>query len=290
MLASQAQLESAIRFDPKFADALGALAFNRQLSVVLGWSPREAGVAASRELVNKAAALSADGAAAEAALAGHLAFLEEDFTAAERHFQRALAANPNDAATRAEYAVASLLPLGRAEEARREARRADEVDPSNRLAAYALALTDYCDRDFPAAIHDALDALRRQSDSVLVPLVLIDSFVLTGRFDDAWFFVEKDGADSDYWRALIRARKGEKSGALQLARQKAAGNAPPMTIARLFATGGDAPSALHWLAEAKRRHDFSFQIYARYAPEFDGLRSSREYSELMAAIPGQRHP
>jgi hypothetical protein len=57
--ASRTQLEKAIRLDPSFAEALALLAVNYQVSVVFGLISREEGIAKSRYLAEKAAALHA---------------------------------------------------------------------------------------------------------------------------------------------------------------------------------------------------------------------------------------
>lgn len=289
--ASRAQLDAAIRLDPKFADAFAVLALNYQASVIFGLVSRETGIAQSRELAAKAAALSPGGAALEVALAGHLALLEEQYIESERHFERALANDPNDAAAHADYAITCLLQLGRVDEARREAHKASELDPQNGLAAYAVVLTDYCARDYQSAIAHAQKALQRQPQSPVFPPVLIDAYLASGNFDETWFFVEKYGAFADMYRALIRARKGQTSDALILARERAtATKAVPAVAARLFAAGGDAVSATHWLEEADRRHDFLARIYARYAPDFDSVRTNRDFTALLAAMGKPRRP
>ena len=245
-------------------------------------------MAKSRELAAKAAALSPDGAAGKAALAGHRALLEENYAEAARLFEQALARDPNDAATHAQYAVTCLLQLGRLEDARREARKASELDPRNGLAAYALVQTDYCARDYRTAVAHAHEALERLPDSLLIPLLLIDSYLAVGSFDEAWFFIEKTGVDMDAYRALIRASKGQRDEALRAGRERASTGWAPLLAARLFAVGGDAPSAQHWLEEADRRHDFGARIAARYAPDFDVLRSSSQFASLLTSMSSPR--
>jgi tetratricopeptide (TPR) repeat protein len=282
--ASRTHFETAIRLDPQFAEAYAALALNYQASVVFGLVPREPGIVNSRELADKAAKLSRGGASAEAALGGHEALLEENYTRAARHFERALSIDPNDAAVHAQYAVTLLLQLGKVDDARRAARRANELDPQNGLASYALVLTDYCARDYRSAVAHAQEALRRQPDSALVPGLLIDSYLAMGSFDDAWFFVEKGGADLDVYRALIRGMKGERRDALRAGRKRVEDDAAPLLTARLFAAGADRAAALHWLEEADRRHDIGARISARYAPDFDAMRPLPDFAALLGAM------
>lgn len=288
ILASRTQLETAIRLDPSFADAFATLALNYQASAIFGLTTREAATAKSRELIAQAAALSQDGAA-ELALATHSAILEEQYAASEQHFLRALARDPNDGVARACYAVDCLLQLGRVDDARREARAANQLAPSG-LSAYALVITDYCARDYQSAVAHAHEALLRQPDNESLPGLLIDSYLAQRKFDEAWFFIEKSGFALDAYQALIQALKGDKDAALNLARRRASANAPPAVTARLFAAAGDAASAIHWLQEAHRQHDFNILNLARYCPEFDTLRSSPAFTTLLEAMSKSRRP
>src|SRR5215831_15648657 len=64
------------------------------------------------------------------------------------------------------------------------------------------------------------------------------------KWDDAWFFIEKNGVDLDGYRALIRALKGDREEALRVARKRDAAGADPLVVARLFIKGGDRASAV----------------------------------------------
>jgi hypothetical protein len=187
----------------------------------------------------------------------------------------------------ANNAVTCLLPLGRIDEARREARTASELSQSG-LSVYALALTDYCGRDYRAALAHAQTALGQHPDSEWLSGILIDSYLASGQFDEAWFFAEKNGFDLDGYRALIRGLKGDKDQALRLARERAAAHAQPMPVARLFAAGGDPASAVHWLEEAGRQHDLMARIFTRYCAEFDSVRPSPAFHALLQAMSKQR--
>jgi hypothetical protein len=110
------------------------------------------------------------------------------------------------------------------------------------------------------------------------------------QLDEAWFFIEKSGIDLDAFRALIQGLKGDKGAALNLARSRVSADAPPLLTARLFAAGGDAAAATHWLETADRRHDFYVRIAARYCPEFDPLRSSAAFTALLEAMTKPRQP
>lgn len=219
-----------------------------------------------------------------------MALLEEKYAEAGRHYERALAMVPNDAAAHALYAVTCLLPLRKLHDARREARLAYELDRQNGLSMYAMVLTDFCARDYRAAVAHAEEALIQQPDNMVIPGLRIDSYLATASFDEAWFFVEKSRDTRDAYYALIRARKGHREDALRIGREWAQAGIEPLMTARLFAAGGDRTATLHWLDEADRRHDFFARLSARYAPDFDTIRPLPEFNALLNAMSTPRYP
>ncbi len=131
--SSRSQFEKAVQSDPKYAAAFAALATSYQVSSVFGLLPRQAAIAKSREFSARASELAPNDEAAELALATHYAVLERDYIAGEKHFRRALSLAPEDPLAHAYYAITCLLQLGRLDEARYEARKANELDPVSNL-------------------------------------------------------------------------------------------------------------------------------------------------------------
>jgi tetratricopeptide (TPR) repeat protein len=285
LIGGRAQLENAVRLDPSFTEAMGALAVNYQISTALG-ANRDEAVAKSRGLIARTSQLAPGSTTAELALAGDAAILQEDYAAGERHFRRAVASDPNDASVHAIYASSCLLPLGRIEDARREARRAVELAQSG-LTMTVLVLTDYIARDYAAAIMHAGESLRRHMENEAITFLLIDSYIATKKWDEAWFFIEKQGIDTDAYRAKIRALKGDRGDALRVARERVERGGQPLVIARLLAVGGDGVAATRWLEQADRRHDHTARILASYDSDFDAMRGSAEFRSLLEAM---RHP
>jgi tetratricopeptide (TPR) repeat protein len=283
--ASRSDLEAALRSDPKFADAYAALALNYQVARQLGLISGEAAVQKSGELCRRATELAPGSTATELALGGDDALLKGNYASAERHFQRSLEVDRNNALAHAFYSVACLLPLGRAKEAREEALKASATDPVSQVAAYALVLTAYCTRDYGTAISTAHKALQLEADSDGVARVMIDAYLFSRRFDEAWFYVEKQGFDrgpvGDWYRARIRAIQGKKDDALRLGRQWASAQADPLSVAELFAAGGDVASTMHYLKEADRQHNAFARIFVRYGPALDPMRSSAEFDAVL---------
>jgi len=110
------------------------------------------------------------------------------------------------------------------------------------------------------------------------------------KWDDAWFFIEKNGVDLDGYRALIRALKGDREEALRVARKRDAAGADPLVVARLFIKGGDRASAVRQLELADRRHEFYARIFPRYSAEFDEARGTPAFTAVLEAMSHPRQP
>jgi tetratricopeptide (TPR) repeat protein len=285
---SRLQLEKAIRLDPAFAEAYAVLAINHQISAIFGSEPRDVAIRNSRELAARAAQLGPHTAIVELSLAIHQAVLKENYMVSEPHFLHALTLLPNDAIARAAYAITCLLQLGRVEEAERQARTATSLDPSSYFAAYALALAEYCSRDYSAAIIAAQKALELEPESEIAAPLLIECYLASGKPDEAWFFIEKigaaDGQRGDFYRARIHALGNANVDVLQQARQLASTASDPLALAQLFAVSKDATSSVHWLQIADKQHNFTARLQARYAPDYDSMRTSREFAALLASF------
>ena len=172
------------------------------------------------------------------------------------------------------YAVSCLLQLDRLSDARKEALKGWELGRNN-ATKIALALTDYCARDYARAILHAQAMLQGQPEADPIGGILIDCYLAERKWDDAWFFIEKNGVDLDGYRALIRALKGDREEALRVAKRRDATGADPLA------------NAARQLESADRRHEFYARIFARYSAEFDEARGSPAFAAVLEAM---RHP
>jgi TolB-like protein/tetratricopeptide (TPR) repeat protein len=155
---SVAHFESALKLDPHYALAYTGLANAYSLFALLGLL--SASGARTRVAQFAAAALELDPKLAEAhaALAGLKKLFDWDWTGAEREYLTALELNPNCADARHSYAVL-LCATGRAEEARSEIRRAQELDPLSMVIGAEAAWISYMSRDYQGAIEQSWKTL-----------------------------------------------------------------------------------------------------------------------------------
>lgn len=178
-----ALLEEAVRRDPRYARAHGALANVISWQAEFNYIEREAGYARARDLAAGALRL---GAIPEAHLV--LARLAEQYdydqAAAEAHYQEALALNPRDPRT-LQFHGLFLARSGKYDEGIASIRRATELDPLHQGAfsnlAMALGLADRDDEALSVLEH----ALRLAPDDHVILMNLANQYARAKRFDEA---------------------------------------------------------------------------------------------------------
>src|SRR5262245_43558210 len=147
---SDALLKQVLEIDRRYAPAWHELARNFINKANDGLLPNSEGYARAREAEEKALSIDPNYAPAHAGL-GRIAMVNNDFVSAAKHFERALALDPNDINVLGNSAV-FLQSLGRLQEglALREAlvRR----DPINVTTLHNLGVAQQCTKQFDAAI------------------------------------------------------------------------------------------------------------------------------------------
>jgi adenylate cyclase len=141
----------AVATDPGYARALARLAWLHAYSIFFEGTPPDDSVRMARDFGERA--LAADNADARVAAISASAFLMcGDFDLAERYAKRAMALNPNDAATIRDCGFVEIY-TGRFEAGMAAIRRGTELDPRN-VQSWHEALFDahYMMRDFDEAI------------------------------------------------------------------------------------------------------------------------------------------
>jgi DNA-binding winged helix-turn-helix (wHTH) protein/Flp pilus assembly protein TadD len=155
---SIAYFESAINQDPSFGEAYSGLADTYSLCALLGVvSPGEAHRRA-KQLISTALQIDDTLPEAHVSLAGVKMLFERDRSSAEKECLRALQSDPGYAGGHQAYA-ALLAVTERLEEALREIRRAQELDPLSVVISAEMAWILYLARDFQGAIEQAWKAL-----------------------------------------------------------------------------------------------------------------------------------
>jgi TolB-like protein/Tfp pilus assembly protein PilF/tRNA A-37 threonylcarbamoyl transferase component Bud32 len=287
--------EQAIALDAAYTMAYVVLAESHLWSAFWGSTdPREAFPRA------KAAALEAlrlDDAIADAhsALGTVLGSGELDWRGAEREFRRALELSPSSAAVRYDYAwcyaMWFLFPLGRAEEALGEMRRALELDPLdpfyNMLVGYLLHST----RQLEPAVAQLKRAIALDPSFFFAYWFLSSTYLLSGQLEEAVAAAEQANRLSGRHPLTMGAlgaaygqtgRTAESRQILEelIARRRST-YVPASALAFAYAGVGEPDQSLTWMERAIEERDPIIVTGLKSAPTYDRVRAHPAYPALL---------
>ena len=282
-------LQQAVKKDPNFANAYGALAMAYAV-----WYPGEPGprqnMPKAREAALKAVALDDSIAAGHMALAYIDLAYDWNFGEAAQEFKRALALDPHFAIARDFYAR-ELVILGRTDEAIVEAKRALELEP-------------YSGMDYPAWVfylaHRYGDSLELAQKMVAIDpnfswghWALAVNYEQLGNQEEAaqeyLRFEVLSGSTSQRIQRLQEglARSGVKGfwqASLEDYRRTAkSGYAPPVLVAGVCVRLGDKKCALQWLEKGYQERD-DLMIDLNVDPVFDEIRTDLGFQDLVRRV------
>jgi TolB-like protein/Flp pilus assembly protein TadD len=289
---SATYFQAAVEQDPGYADAYAGLA---EAQATLGLY----GVLAPHDVMPRArtAAQSAidilDTLSSPFATLGCVAAVYDwAWADAERHYRRAIALNPDQAAAHHWYAINHLVPLGRFDEAAAALRRAVDADPLSTPIRVSVGLTHYFAHDYAKAEGELRDSFELDAGSATARLFLGLTLVEMGRFDDAVRELEtakqlsgspEMTAALGYACARARAvdRAAEALGELTTLAERRYVSAS--LIAQLHAGLGDTAAALDWLDRAVDAHAADLG-WLNVRPVFAGLRSEPRFKAVLARL------
>jgi serine/threonine protein kinase/tetratricopeptide (TPR) repeat protein len=210
--------------------------------------------------------------------------------------RRALALNPNLAIAHQRYAWA-LSAFGHQDDAVREMKRAQELDPLSPVNNAALGRILVFSRRFREALEYCHKAAELDPNSAPIQENLAIAYALNGMYQQAIEHYQKEAelnpekkGDALALVATVLASAGRKSEAdlmmpeiLQLADR---GKADPYNITVLYGARGEEDAAFKWFekvlqrpSEVRTNGNDSRNI--RYCPMLDPLRSDNRFAELL---------
>ncbi|HUE51989.1 MAG TPA: protein kinase, partial [Terriglobales bacterium] len=245
-------------------------------------------------------ALSFDDSIAEAHLS--LAMVkfrfEWDWKGAEKHLKRAIELNHGYSVARYLYTI-YLLALGRFDEAFGEAQMARQLSPVSADVHFSLGLLLYASGQNEQAIEHLRDTVAMDAKFPLPHLVLGLTFGRKGRFDEAIAEFKRALAIAGprpLWSGYLGqmyALSGRTKEAVEILNDLRAGSkhqyVPPVAFAFVYSGLGKIDDAFHWLEKAVDERD-GLLIYLKVGSAFDGLRSDRRFSEVLARVGLQGDP
>jgi TolB-like protein/DNA-binding winged helix-turn-helix (wHTH) protein/Flp pilus assembly protein TadD len=238
----------------------------------------------AREAVVKALVLDPSLADAHTMLA-LLKFIGDwDWSGAEAEFKQAIALNPNYATAHRWYSC-YLVAMERPVEAMREIERARDLDPYSAPITEWLGQVLYHARRYDDALRENRRGLEMHPDAGRLYWNMADVYEQKKMFAEAFdarqhsLSLDKDPRVT----ALAEAykRSGYKGYLLKQAEFGQAHNPP--YAAHIYALLDDEPRAIDALEAAYNKH-FEGMLFMRTAPEFDSIRSSPRFRDLVRRI------
>lgn len=284
--------QQAIAKDPTYAAAYAGLADSYALSGGFNLIPVEQAMPSAKAAAEKALELDSHLAEAHASLGLIAPFNNWDWADAERHYQRAIELNPNYATARHWYAEGYLMPVGRADDAIAEIRKAQELDPLSAVIATDLGKELYFVRRYDEALVELRRALELDPNFVSAHNWISDTLLEKKMYNDAIVELEKTKPFREervYIRqtAYLYARIGRRAEAraalaksLQLSKGKQVSSG---AVALTYAALGDKEESFQWLEKAYTERS-SFMTSLKYWSVFDQLRGDPRFADLLRRV------
>jgi tetratricopeptide (TPR) repeat protein len=281
--------EEAIQMDPQYAAAYAGLADSYALlgSMANSTMPRLEAMPRARAFAEKALALDESLAEARTSLAFVKMHFEQDWDSAEREYRRAIASNPSYVTAHHWYAYC-LIAQGRVDEALREIRLAQELDPLSLIINTDVAEILYFARRHDEAIQQARRALELDPSFALAQRVLGLAYEEKGMYAESIEALQKlveISGRADYALAALGrsyALSGNREEARKLLEElmalKTRDSGAFLGPAIIHAALGNREEALLWLEKLYQQRAGSILI--KVEPYFDVLREEPRFQAL----------
>jgi len=289
--------ERAVEKDPNFALAYALIADCYYLQFNYGYRSGAQWVQDARGAVDRALLL--DDSVAEAHVAAAMIeFYQEDNEVAIASLRRALALNPNLAVAHLRYG----WELSSLDEAVREIRRAQELDPLSPTNNSALGLILGLARQFRGCLDYCYKAAELAPNEVTFQENLAYAYLLNGRYQEAIEHYQRvavlnpdkqgDVLASVATALVSMGRKSETESMMpEILRLATIDKVNPYYIAALYGARGDKNAAFDWFERGLRRASEvrtgaglvkeQEARMIRYEPLLDPLRSDSRFAALL---------
>ena len=217
---------------------------------------------------------------------------DRDWTTAENQFQRALRLNPNYPAAHQNYA-AFLSEMGRFDEAIREAKRGQELDPLSLRGNFDVGFFLHNARRDDEAIPWFRRVLDMDPTFLRAHWGLGLALVQKRRYDEAIAelhkAVELPGSGPAQLGSLgyayaVAGRRAEALEIVEKLKERSREHyVPPAAVSIIFSGLGEKDEALTWLEKANEERD-PWVASLKVQPMFDSLRSDPRFRDLLHRV------
>jgi len=287
-----AHFNAALAQDPNCAHAYAGLADAYSLSALLNMAAPGEIYPRAKEMALSALGARQDLGDAHAALATVKRLFEWDWAGAEAEYLTALVLSSNAAVIHQAYG-AHLAALGKSEEALRELRRSEEIDPLSPMVNVGVAWGLYVARDFQGASEQCWKVLAMEPKFGAAQYTLGLAYAQVGLTEDATVELCNArtcaGEQPAVLAALahVHACAGESTEASEilgeledLSRRR---YVSPYWLALVYTGLGDRARALELLERAYTERDV-WLTWLGVDPRFDVLRTAPRFEELLRGV------
>ena len=253
-------LEQAIALDPEFALAHCAYAAYFFGLAVSGFMPAHQATPLAREEARKALEIDPSLPEAHAMLGTVAGVYDYDWNEAERRFRLALAYDPVPPIVRHWYGYFYLLPVGRTEESVAQQRQELKGDPLNVLARIGLNASLIGVGRLEEAQAEAHKILELAENQAIASYVLAVTYARQENWTEALYFAEKGATalrpPTIGTLAGVLKRVGEVKRAEELVQKLMPGEAygAPTGLCQFYLLCGEIDRAADWLEKAIEQH------------------------------------
>ena len=288
--AALSYFEEAVERAPDYAPALAGLG---DAYAILGFydfiAPAEA-FPRAQEMARRTLEIDPRSASARATLGYAALYYDWDLVTAEAHFRESIALRPDYSKAHQWYANL-LTAAGRFEEAEREMRQAQQLDPLSLIASAALGWVRYYAGRQDEALEQLRLTLALDADFDLAYLWSGWSLEELGRYDEAVAMLEEAVARSEgsgismASLARVQALRGNRAEAERLLAPllEEDGYVPSYEIAKAYLALGQAEVAAEWLRRALAQRSHSL-VFLEVDPQLEELRGSELFARLREEI------
>jgi DNA-binding winged helix-turn-helix (wHTH) protein/Flp pilus assembly protein TadD len=287
-----AHFHAALAQDPNCAFAFAGLADAYCLSALLNMAPPAEIYPRAKEMALSALQARQDLGDAHTALATVKRLFEWDWAGAEAEYLTALVLSSNSATTHQAYG-AHLAATGKTEEAVRELRRSEEIDPLSPMVNVGVAWGLYVARDFQGASEQSWKVLAMEPKFGPAQYTLGLAYAQMGLTEEAIVELRNartcSGDQPAVLAALayVHACAGESSAAApilgELEELSQRRYVSPYWLALVYAGLGGRERALDLLDRAYAGRDV-WLTWLAVEPRFDVLRPEPRFQELLRQI------
>lgn len=280
--------QQAIDKDPGYAQAYAGLSASYGYLAHMGQLPPREAWPRAEAAAKKALEFDEGLSEAHAQMGFSAFFYDRDWAQAEREFRRAIELNPSNAGAH-EGLASYLAAMGRFDEARAEIERARDLDPLSLIINGDVGFILFFARQYDLAIEQLQKTREMDPNFPNIYWFLKLVYEAKGMQEEAYQMDLKNmtlRGDPEWLIATLR--QSHAKGGWRAALQKdvdllKGGDAPAYFLAELYTRLGDKDRALDCLLKAADER-FSFVVFAKVDPRFDGLHSDPRFAELLRRI------